>query len=136
MSGYEEKICNLLRRGHYKFEREKTFKDLKRGSYRFDFFVYRKGAPPCICEINGEQHYKKIPHFHKNRIEFSKQQERDRRKISYCLASNIPIYCIPYWEIPNLRAPSDLFQEKFLARNKWKNDKDYEKYKARKFDKR
>ena len=35
----EEKIISLLKQGKYKFEREKRFKDLKHGMYRFDFYV-------------------------------------------------------------------------------------------------
>ena len=39
MSSYEEKIIAILKRGKIKFQREKTFSDLRKGKYRFDFFI-------------------------------------------------------------------------------------------------
>ena len=131
MSSYEEKIISLLKKGKLKFEREKTFKDLKNGRYRFDFYVYVQGGP-AIIEVNGIQHYEFIPKFQKDRRDFLGQRERDRRKISYCLANQIPIYCIPYWEIENLTCAADLFQEQFRAKTRWKNDIDFENFKNRK----
>jgi len=35
------------------------------------------------------------------------------------------IYVIPYWEIENLRSAADVFQQKFRARDRWKNDDDW-----------
>lgn len=123
----EEKVISLLSKSKYKFEREKRFSDLKHGLLRFDFYVY--GARPCVIELQGEQHYFSIPKFHHSRAEFESAKERDRRKISYCLANQIPIYCIPYWELNSLHTASDLFQKKFLATDRWKNDKDWLSYK-------
>lgn len=128
MSKGEEKIISLLKKGKYKFEREKSFKDLKHGSYRFDFYVHRGRAKPCLIEFQGEQHYQYIPKFYRSRAEFKSAQERDRRKISYCLAHDIPLYIIPYWELNGLGSASDLFQTRFLALNRWKNDKDWKRY--------
>lgn len=120
----EEKIIQILKKGKLKFEREKRFSDLKQGSYRFDFYV--EGAPsPCVIEFNGEQHYRFVGKFYQLRKDFEAAKERDRRKISYCLAHRIPIYCIPYWELDNLKNAEDLFQDKFRAKDKWKNDKDW-----------
>ena len=39
MSKAEEKIASVLFQAHIKFEREKTFSDLKRGLFRFDFYI-------------------------------------------------------------------------------------------------
>jgi len=44
-------------------------------------------------------------------------------KNSYCLANNIPIYRIPYWEIKNLKTADDLFSKNFLVKDKWHNDR-------------
>ena len=126
MSSYEEQIIKLLQKGKYKFEREKHFSDLKRGKYRFDFYV---DGGRAIVEVNGEGHYSYIPNFYHSRAEFEGAKERDRRKISYCLAKNIPLYIIPYWEIKNLSTADDIFQEKFLAKTRWKNDQDWEHHK-------
>ena len=128
MSKGEEKIISLLKRGQYRFEREKRFGDLKHGSYRFDFYVYRYGGR-AIVEYNGEQHYQPISKFYSSRADFESAKERDRRKISYCLANDIPIYCIPYWELDNLSTAADLFNDRFLATSRWKNDKDWQQYK-------
>lgn len=128
MSKGEEKIISLLKKNGYKFEREKRFKDLKHGLYRFDFCIYRKRSI-ILIEFQGRQHYEYTPKFHNSRIDFEKSKERDRRKISYCLARNIPLYIIPYWELGNLNTAADLFQQKFLARTKWKNDKDWQQHK-------
>lgn len=127
MSKGEEKIITLLKQGGYKFEREKSFSDLKHGLYRFDFYV--QGAQPCVLEYNGEQHYQPIEKFYRTRAEFEGAKERDRRKISYCLANDIPIYIIPYWELDYLHSAAELFDDQFLAKTRWKNDQDWQYYK-------
>ena len=132
----EEKVIQLLRKSGYRFEREKRFKDLKHGMLRFDFYVYGAGPTCCVIEYQGQQHFVRVNKFHRTRAEFVAAQERDRRKISYCLAHQIPIYCIPYWELENLHTAADLFQEKFRARSRWKNDLDWTNFLAKeKFDK-
>ena len=70
MSKGEERIIELLKKGRYKFEREKRFSDLKHGLYRFDFYVIGGQAIPCILEYNGEQHYQHVKKFHATRTEF------------------------------------------------------------------
>lgn len=124
MSHYEEKIVTLLKRDKIKFEREKKFNDLRQGRLRYDFYVYVHGGP-ALCEIQGEQHYQFISRFYKSRKDFMAARERDRRKISYALAHRIPIYIIPYWEIEGLTCAADLFQERFRAKTRWKNDVDF-----------
>ena len=90
MSSYEELILSILKAEHIKLEREKTFKDLKHGLFRFDFYLpdINNG---CIIEVDGEYHFKPI----RGRRALIKQQEHDRMKNSYCLANNIPLYRIP-----------------------------------------
>lgn len=127
MSKGEEKIISLLQQGKYKFEREKRFSDLKHGLYRFDFYI--QGAKPCVIEYNGEGHYQFIEKFYSSRADFEGAKERDRRKISYCLANNIPIYIIPYWELDYLYSAAELFDDRFLAKTRWKNDQDWQYYK-------
>ena len=127
MSKGEEKIIELLQKGRYRFEREKRFKDLKHGLYRFDFYVVGGRAIPCIIELNGTQHYQYVKKFYSSRAEFEAAKERDRRKISYCLAHNIPLYIIPYWELDNLHTAADLFNPRFRAASRWKNDQDWQR---------
>lgn len=125
MSKGETYIENLLRAQGIKFEREKTYKDLKQGSFRFDFFVPDYNGAPALIEYNGEQHYYHITHFHKSRIDFTRAQGNDRRKIGYCLAHNIALYIIPYWELGYIQKADDLFNQKYRARTIWKNDDDF-----------
>ena len=127
MSRYEEQVITLLQKGRYKFEREKRFSDLKHGLYRFDFYIVSGRATPCVIEVQGEGHYQYIDKFYRSRAEFEAAKERDRRKISYCLAHNIPIYVIPYWELDNLHTAADLFNPRFRAASRWKNDQDWQR---------
>ena len=127
MSKGEEKIIELLQKGRYRFEREKRFKDLKHGLYRFDFYVVSGRAVPCIIEFQGPQHYQYVKKFYSSRAVFEAAKVRDRRKISYCLAHNIPLYIIPYWELDNLHTAADLFNPRFRAASRWKNDQDWQR---------
>lgn len=118
MSKYEESVIKILKQGQVSFIREKTFSDLKHGLFRFDFYIYNLNGAPAIVEVDGEQHFKPIY----GRQSFLKGQEHDRRKNSYCLANNIPLYRIPYWEIENLKTFADIFSNKFLVKTRWHND--------------
>lgn len=118
MSSYESQIINILKKHKIKFQREKTFKDLAHGLFRFDFYIQNYMGQNIIIEVDGEQHFKPIY----GRQSFLKGQEHDRRKNSYCLANKIPLYRIPYWEIKNLSAPTDIFIDKFLVKTRWHND--------------
>ena len=119
MSSLERKVYDLLNGGHITFVREKVFKDCYNGLYRYDFYLPEQNI---VLEVNGTQHYIFNKKFYKNKSEFLKAQERDRRKISYALARGLKIYCIPYWEIENLSSVDDLFAQKFLAKSKFHND--------------
>lgn len=118
-SKYEEQVIRLLRAAGICFEREKTYDDLKGGRFRFDFYLPSFG---CLLEIDGLQHFKQVKHFQRTRAEFLKQQEHDRRKNSYCLANNIALFRIPYWELSNITHARDLFQKKFRVISRWHND--------------
>lgn len=118
MSKYEEQIIIILKQSRITFLREKTFSDLKQGLFRFDFYIPNLQGAPAIIEVDGEQHFKPIY----GRQSLLKGQEHDRRKNSYCLANNIPLYRIPYWEIKNLKTSADIFIDKFLVKTRWHND--------------
>lgn len=115
MSSYEEKIIKVFKKDGIRFEREKRYSDLKKGAFRFDFYIPSK---KILIEIDGEYHWKPI----RGRQKLLKQQENDRRKNSYCLANNIPLYRIPYWELVNIKTFTDIIQKKFLVKEKWHND--------------
>ena len=122
MSKGEEQIARLLTRFKIPFTQEKTFYDLKHGTYRYDFYIEDYNNKPAIIEINGAQHYQYIPNFYPSEHWWRAALERDRRKISYALSNNIAIYIIPYWDLPNIRKISDLFKEEYRAKNRWHND--------------
>lgn len=115
----------ILQKEKIKFQKEYSFKGLKKGKYRFDFFCPDVGINGSLIEVQGEQHYKFIKKFYEKKTDFLAAQERDRIKISYCLSRQINLYCIPYWEIDNLNTIKDVFNPKFLAKTKWKNDLDW-----------
>lgn len=127
-SKFEEEVARLLTSARVPFEREKRFPDLKHGYLRFDFYLPTVGV--CL-ELQGAQHYTYTKIFHKKRSDFTKAQERDRVKISYCLSHNIKLYCVPYWEKDNLKTVDDLFSPKFLVKSKFHNDEVYREYKKR-----
>lgn len=74
---------------------KKKFEDLKK--YSFDFSVIINNQM-VLLEVQGRQHYEEVEVFDSLEI----QQERDKVKREYCLANNIPLIEIPYWEIDNI----------------------------------
>ena len=48
------------------------------------------------CEYNGQQHYKYIPFFHKNKEAFQNQQYRDELKRRMCKEEGILLIEVPY----------------------------------------
>ena len=128
----EGKVIFLLNRERIYYETEKTFTDLRHGLYRFDFYLPKYDQSPVVIEVNGPQHYTQVARFHKTRQDFLAAQERDRRKISYCLANGIRIYCIPYWELDKITSVKEVLDDTYLARDRWKNDNDWRAFNAQK----
>lgn len=128
-SSLEHRVSLILISSHFSFLAEKTFKDLHNGLYRYDFYL---PSLNILIEVQGMQHYTYSKFFHKKRSDFTKAQERDRRKISYALSHKIPLYCIPFWEVDNLKDARDLFNPKFLARSKFHNDEVWRAHKSSK----
>lgn len=128
MSNLEEIVMKALKKDKIYFETEKTFKDFRKGNYRFDFYCPNLQGRETIIEVQGTQHYKYVGKFYKNTREFRAAQERDRRKISYCLAKGIDLYCIPYWVVPGIKSSEDIFKADYLAKTKWKNDEDWREF--------
>lgn len=118
LSNYEEYFIKIFQKEKINFEREKRFKDLKDGLLRFDFYLGYINDKEVIIEIDGEYHFKPI----QGRAALLKQQGYDRRKNSYCLANNIELYRIPYWEINNIKKFNNIFKDDFLVKDKWHND--------------
>lgn len=50
-----------------------------------------------ICfEVHGEQHYKFIPFYHSNILNFLKSQKRDKEKQEWCENNGISYICLAY----------------------------------------
>ena len=128
MSKGELQIAKILTKNKIKFLQEKTFKDLKHGLFRFDFYVEGVKGKKAVIEVNGMQHYIFVSGFYKTHAQWEKAKGHDRQKISYCLANDIPIYIIPYWDLPNIKNIDDIFCNKYKAKNRWHNDDVWEKY--------
>ena len=54
MSKYENKVMELFKKAKLPFYREKTFNDLKKGLFRFDFYLPNYCGAPVIVEVDGE----------------------------------------------------------------------------------
>lgn len=67
MSKGEDKITDLLNQANIKFQREKSFSDLKHGLFRYDFYIPNLNGGPVIIEFNGEQHYHFVSKFFRTR---------------------------------------------------------------------
>lgn len=122
MSKSEDAIALLLKKNKIEFEREKTFTDLKRNKYRFDFYLPNYKGKEILIEYDGEEHFYFIKYFHKNLQNFKSAKERDRIKNSFSLTHRIPLYRIPYFEFKNITKVEDLFNSKFLVRSKFHTD--------------
>lgn len=119
MSKLEEHIVTILKQEKIKFEREKTFKDLHYGLYRYDFYI---PSLNFLIEVDGEQHYNFNKKFFKNRMDFLKMKERDRIKNSYALARGIRLYRIPFNKVMDIQYFSDIINKNYLVTSKWHND--------------
>lgn len=125
MSKYEDYIIKVLKKENIIFEREKQYKDLRNGLYRFDFYIPQTNS---LIEIQGEQHFQFNKKFHKKREDFLKAQERDRRKIAYAQAKQISLYIIPYWEIEKIGQSKDIFKNEYIAKDRFFNDVIWREY--------
>jgi hypothetical protein len=60
-----------------------------------DFYLPLK---KICCEVHGEQHYKFIPFYHNNVLNFLKSQKRDKEKQEWCESNNIKYIVLAYNE--------------------------------------
>jgi hypothetical protein len=69
-----------------------------------DFFIPSMNV---AIECQGEQHYKFIPHFHKDKEGFAAHQARDAAKRVWASKNKVTLIEIPYNECPE--TPAGLF---------------------------
>jgi predicted Zn-ribbon and HTH transcriptional regulator len=101
----EEKVRYLLEK-YFKTKFKKT--KILNGKLEFDGYSENLNL---AFEYNGEQHYKRINYYQKTNQEFLELQNRDRQKLSYCIANKIDLIIIPYTEKSNKKMVD------FLANN-------------------
>ena len=63
--------------------------------YNLELDLYNEDLELAI-EINGDQHYKFIPFFHRNKDAFTKQRYRDEMKKMKCKQEGIILIDVPY----------------------------------------
>lgn len=63
-----------------------------------------------------------VKKFQKTRKDFLHQLELDRIKNSYALAKGYMLLRIPYWDIDYIKSFNDLFDIKYIVKNKYHND--------------
>ena len=121
-------IKDILEKEKIPFSLEKSYSDLHKGLYRFDFCVKNFNNEEILIEYDSNLHFEYVPHFHKTEQDFRAGQQRDRVKNSYALSHGIKLFRIPYWEIENVNSFSDIISAQFLVTTKWHNDLIYRKY--------
>lgn len=95
-------ISNIFIQNNIKFEKQKTFEELKSDKgylYRYDFYLpdYNR-----LVEFDGEQHYKYNQKGWNNKEYYKETKKRDKIKNEYALSHNISLVRIPYWERNNI----------------------------------
>ena len=125
MSKGEQIVAKILRDNGIGFIQEFSFKDLKNykgNQLRFDFAIIKNKKLVALIEVDGQQHFQWVKHFHKTVFEFRRAQEWDRVKNSYCLKKKIPLIRIPYWDFNNLTLTSIFTKSSYRVVNKYHND--------------
>jgi len=68
MSKIEDKFAQILISSNIRFEREKTFPNLKNGFLRYDFYLPDLNI---LIEVDSMLHFKRIPKFHPTMHDFT-----------------------------------------------------------------
>jgi len=71
------------------------------------------------CEYQGEQHYRFIPYFHKNKDSFYNQKYRDELKKELCKKNNIYLIQVPYYENIDLFLQTEIDKWRQWKQQQW-----------------
>ena len=69
--------------------------NIKCFKYKFDFYLPQLNI---IIEYDGEQHFQRIPFFHKTEEDFNERVMDDIHKLNYCMTNSIKLIRISYNE--------------------------------------
>lgn len=96
----EKKINDYLKQNNIEYKAQYPIKleqqMFSRNNLKIDFYLPKYNT---FIEFNGEQHYKRIPYFHKSEDDFQMQVERDKRLKDYCKKNKIKLIVIKYNQI-------------------------------------
>ena len=97
----EQLIESFLQEKNFKYEKEKTFEDLKKkAKLRFDFYIPEYWT---LIEVDGEQH-NKVGFYHPTHENLRQSLKRDKRKDEYCIKKLYKLIRIPYNKLDLLTA--------------------------------
>lgn len=105
----EAEIRRYLKLKNISYDTEYQFSNCKsERNLRFDFAIFDKNNNMyCLIEYQGKQHYEAREFGGINKeiaiIEFENTKKRDKIKKEYCVANNIKLIEIPYWEFKNIK---------------------------------
>ena len=100
----EKIIKSFLDKHHIQYYREYSFPDCRdKKPLRFDFYLPNIGDNGACIEFDGIQHYKES-RLYTCAIPLKTRQCRDKKKTEYCLANNILMLRIPYYETQNIES--------------------------------
>jgi len=126
ISKLEEKTIKYLKKNQIIFKREKKFSKLKQK--RYDFYIKDLD---CLIEVDGEQHFKYIYHFHRTNKGFKNSILKDIKKNHYAISNNFHFLRISYKEIDYIETILESFINKVKKSNKqiivYSNPKLYKK---------
>lgn len=116
----ERAIAQYLDMYGVHYVREIQYKDCQyKKPLFFDFALLGEDeAVKCCIEYDGIQHYKEVG-FYGGATAFIKNKIRDSIKDTFCKDSGIPLYRIPYWELPNIRTVLDSILESMRIYKKY-----------------
>lgn len=96
-SGYHERARAVIIRAYptVQLSEEIAIAVRKSSKLYLDFYIPLLGI---AVEIQGEQHFKFIPHFHGSPLKFLAAKQRDADKEAWCALNGITLVKLPYNE--------------------------------------
>lgn len=93
-SGLHNKAREVIQKvlPNARFYEEVTIPGFKPALYA-DFFI---PSLKIMVEVNGQQHYKFTPRFHKDKMAYFKAVNRDKKKSEFCEKNNICLVVFDY----------------------------------------
>lgn len=103
----EKQVESYLIENNFNYSSQKRFLDCNQGRSSYDFCLY-SSSNIVLIEVQGQQHYQEVEIFDED---LETVLKRDKLKEEYCLANNILLIKIPYWDIDKI--PQYIPIEKF-----------------------